>query len=82
MENKLWGVLKGAVYAQKPRTIRGLKDEIESACKNISKVTIEDMCQTGLSVTYEQGYTTKTNKQTNKKFGIASGLPCRFKYIN
>ena len=45
LENKLWGVLKGDVYAQNPRTLRELKDEIENTCRNISEVTIENVCR-------------------------------------
>ena len=44
LKDKLWGVLKHVVSAQKPRTICELNDEIENACRNISEMTIEDVC--------------------------------------
>jgi hypothetical protein len=37
----LWGLLKGRVYANKPRTLQDLKDNISAEIRNITEETLQ-----------------------------------------
>ena len=41
----IWGTLKNTVYATKPRTLEGLRDQIEHAINDIPLLTIQTVCR-------------------------------------